>query len=69
MVYFDNQETDDHRKVFDKRKYNVIGQSYLVDEKPGYVTKDTHIHEVKQTLDKKGMAPTNDQVHGVVEEK
>ena len=69
VVYFDNQETDDRKKVFDKEKYNVIEQASLVDENPGYATKDTHINEVKQILNKKGMAPTNDQVHSGVEEK
>ena len=78
VVHFDNQETDDCKKVFDKDKkegkYNVVDQASLVDEKLGYATKDTHLNEVKQTLDKKalqerGMAPTNDQVHSVVEEK
>ena len=49
VVYFDNQETDDRKKVFDKGKYNVIDQASLVDEKPGYATKDTHLNEVKQT--------------------
>ena len=53
VVYFDNQETDDRKKVFDKGKYNVINQASLVDEKPGYATKETHLNEVKQTLDKK----------------
>ena len=53
VVYFDNQETDDRKKVFDKGKYNVIDQASLVDEKSGYATKDTHLNEVKQTLDKK----------------
>ena len=45
-----------------------------MDEKPGCATKDTHLNEVKQNLDKKslqerGMAPINDQFHSVVEEK
>ena len=57
MVYFDNQETDDRKKVFDKRKYNVIDQASLADENPGYATKDTHINEVKQTLKKKAWPP------------
>ena len=57
VVYFENQETDDRKRVFDKGKYYVIDQASLVDEKPGYTTKDTHINEVKQNLDKKGMAP------------
>ena len=69
VVYFDNQETDDRKKVFDKGKYNVIDQVSLVDENPGYATKDTHINEAKQTIDKKGMAPTNYKVHSVVSEK
>ena len=47
VVYFDNQETDDRKKLFDKGKYNVIDQASLVDEKPGYATKDTHLNEVK----------------------
>ena len=68
VVYFDNQETDDRKKVFDKGKYNVIKQASLVDENPGYAIKDTHINVVKQAL-KKGTAPTNDQVHSVVEDK
>ena len=38
VVYFDNQEIDDRKKVFDKGKYNVIDQASLVDEKPGYET-------------------------------
>ena len=57
VCYFDNQETDDCKKVFDKGKYNVIDQASLVDEKPGYATKDTHINEVKQILDKKACPP------------
>ena len=53
---------------------NVVDQAFPVDEKPGYETKETHPNELKQTLDKKilqerGMAPINDQVHSVVEEK
>ena len=32
-------------------KKNVVEQAFLVDEKPGYATKDTHLNEVKQTLD------------------
>ena len=52
VVYFDNQETDDGKKVFDKGKYNVIDQSSLVDENPGYATKDTHLNKVKKNLDK-----------------
>ena len=44
VVYFDNQETDDGKKVFDKGKYNVIDQSSLVDDKPGCATKDTHLN-------------------------
>ena len=66
MVYFDNQETDDRNKVFDKGKYNVIDQASLVDEKPGYETKDIHLNEVKKNLDKKGIAPNNYQFHSVV---
>ena len=50
VVYFDNQETDDRKKVFGKSKYNVIDQASLVDEKPGYATKDTHLNEVKKTV-------------------
>ena len=55
-------------------KKNVVDQALLVDEKPGYTTKETHLNEVKQNLDKKslqerGMAPINDQVHSVVEEE
>ena len=57
VVYFDNQETDDCKKVFDKGKYNLIGRASLVDENPGYATKDTHINEVKQILDKKACPP------------
>ena len=57
VCYFDNQETDDCKKVFDKGKYNLIGRASLVDEKPGYATKDTHINEVKQTIDKKACHP------------
>ena len=57
VVYFDNQETDDRKKVFDKEKYNVIDQASLVYEKPGYATKDTHLNEVKQTIDKKACHP------------
>ena len=62
VVYFDNQETDDRKKVFDKWKYNVIHQASLVDENPGYATKDTHFNEVKQNLDKK--IPTRER-HGL----
>ena len=40
-----------------------------MDERPGYATKDTHLNEVKKTIDKKGMALTNAQVRSVVEEK
>ena len=47
----------------------LIYQASLVDENPWYATKDTNINEVKQALDKKVMAPTNDQVHSLVEEK
>ena len=57
VVYFENQETDDRKKVFYKGKYNVIDQASLVDENPGYATKDTHIDEAKQTLDKKRHCP------------
>ena len=57
MVYFDNQETDEHKKVFEKGKYNLIDQAYLVDENTGYTTRDTHINEVKQTLEKKAWPP------------
>ena len=57
VVYFDNQETDDRKKVFDKVKYNVIAQASLLDEKPGYATKDTHLNEVKQTIYKKRHVP------------
>ena len=46
VAYFENQETDDRKKVFDKVKYNVIDQASLVDEKLGYATKDTHINEM-----------------------
>ena len=53
VVYFGNQETDDHKKVFDKGEYNLIDQVSLVDENPGYTTEYTHINEVKQSLDKK----------------
>ena len=67
VVYFENQEIDDCKKVFDKGKYNLIDQVSLVDKKPGYATKDTHLNEVKQTLYKKGTSPTNDEVHSVVE--
>ena len=67
VVYFGIQDADDHKKVFDKGKYNVISQASLVYEKPRYATKDTHFSGVKQHLDKKGMAPTNDQVHSLVE--
>ena len=31
VMYFENQETDDRKKVFDKGKYNVIDQASLVD--------------------------------------
>ena len=44
VVYFGNQETDERKKVFEKGKYNVIDQASLVDEKPGYETKDTHLN-------------------------
>ena len=57
VVYFDNQESDDRKKVFDKGKYNVIDQASLVDEKPGYATKDSHLNDVKQTLDKNSWPP------------
>ena len=57
VVYFDNQGTDDRKKVFDKGKYNVIYQASPVDENPGYETKDTHLNEVKQALDKKKSWP------------
>ena len=57
VVYFDNQETDDRKKVFDKEKYNVIDQASLVDEKHGYETKDTHLNEVKKYIDKKACPP------------
>ena len=57
VVYFDNQETDDCKKLFDKGKYNLIGQASLVDENPGCATKDTHINEVKQTLEKDSWPP------------
>ena len=53
VVYFDNQETDDGKKVFDKGKYNVINQAYFVDEKPGYETKETHLNEVKTIFTKR----------------
>ena len=43
VVYFVNQETDDHKKVFDKGKYNLIDQVSLVDENHGYATNDTHL--------------------------
>ena len=69
VMYFVNQETDDHKKVFDKGKYIVISQASLVDEKHGYATKGTRLNEVKKTLNKKVMNPTNDQVHSLVEEK
>ena len=54
-------------------KTNVVYKAFLVDEKPGYATNDTHLNEVKQTLEEKSlqervMAPINDQVHSVVEE-
>ena len=67
VVYFDNQETDDRKKIFDKGEYNLIEQVSLVYEKPGYETKDIHLNELKQTLYKKGTSPTNDEVHSVVE--
>ena len=35
----------------------MIDQDPLVDEKPGYGTKDTHINEAKKTLDKKAWPP------------
>ena len=54
VVYFDNQETDDCKKVFDKGKYNVIDQASLVDEKPGYSTKDTHLNEAKYIYKRHG---------------
>ena len=38
-------------------KTNVVYQAFLVYEKTGYATKDTHINEVKQTLDKKAWPP------------
>ena len=50
VVYFDNQETDDRRKVFNKGKFNVIDQASLVDEDTGYATKYNHLNEVKHTL-------------------
>ena len=53
VVYFYNQETYDHKRVFDKGKYSVIDQASLVDKSPGYATKDNHLNEVKQTLNKK----------------
>ena len=52
-----NQEIDDRKKVFDKGKYNVINQASLVDENPGYETKDTHLNEVKLNLDIKKAWP------------
>ena len=42
-------------------KTNVVDQAFLVDENPGYATKDTHPNKVKQTLDKK--IPTRER-HG-----
>ena len=57
MVCFENQETDDCKKVFDKGKYNVIDQASFLDENPGYATKDTNLNEVKKTLDIKKARP------------
>ena len=57
MVYFDNLEPDDCNKLFDKGKYNVIDEVSLVDEKPGYANKDTHLNEVKQTIKNKKALP------------
>ena len=57
VVYFYNQEIDDRKKLFDKGKYNVIDQASLVDENPVYATKDTHLNEVKRTLEKKAWPP------------
>ena len=54
VVYFDNQETDDRKKVFEQGKYNVIDQASLVDEKPGYSTKDTHLNEAKNIYKRHG---------------
>ena len=51
VMYCGNQETDDCKKLFDKGKYNVIDQASLVDENPGYPTKDTHLNEMKQIID------------------
>ena len=57
VVYFDNQETDDSKKVFDRGKYIVIDQASLVFEKPGYATMDTHLNEVKKLYTKKRNGP------------
>ena len=56
VVYFENKETDDRKKVFYKGKYNVIDQASLVDEKPGFATNYTHLNEVKQKIDRKNKA-------------